>query len=279
MTLKHFLTLGRLSSLPTVWTNGLAGWLLTGMYFDVLPLLALMVSLSLFYLAGMLLSDAFDTEAAAAERLARPIPKRAASRAMVFRLGFGMLGAAVLIGFFLRVEAGFAGVALALAIVAFDYLHKQTPLAPVLMGLVRMLTYAMAALAASGEISQAAIFGAIGLFAHVAGLSYIVRQAAYNRTCQAWPLAVLAVPLPMILIVSGTSAWPWLAAYAAVVALALGLLFRRKPGDVPKAVATLIAAIALYDAALLSGVGFVPAVIALCGFGATLALRRRKSGT
>lgn len=278
MTPKIFLALGRVSNLPTVWTNGLAGWLLASVHVELFPLAALTVSLTLFYLAGMFLNDAFDAETGAAERSARPIRKGEVGRAMVLRLGLSMLGAAVLLGFLVRVEAGFAGIALALVILAHDYLHKQTPLSPVLMGIFRMLTYGMAALAASGEISQAAIFGAVGLFAHVAGLTYIARQAAYSRIVLAWPLAVMAVPPAMIVIVSGVSAWPWLAVYAAVVALALGLLFRRKQGDPRRAVVTLAAAIALYDAALLSGVGFVPAVAALCGFGVTLALRRRISG-
>ena len=71
-----------------------------------------------------------------------------------------------------------------------------------------------------------------------------------------------------------------LAAYGIWSGWALSLLFRRRPGDVPRAVVSLIAAVSLYDAVLIAGAGggwlALPAVAA---FAATLALQRLVPGT
>jgi 4-hydroxybenzoate polyprenyltransferase len=64
------------------------------------------------------------------------------------------------------------------------------------------------------------------------------------------------------------------------LAIALRRLARRAPGDVPRAVVTMIAAIALYDAALIASSGAVLAGVMACGFfGLTLALQRVAAGT
>jgi hypothetical protein len=64
------------------------------------------------------------------------------------------------------------------------------------------------------------------------------------------------------------------------VCYALWLLRRRKPGDVPRAVVSLIAGISLLDAMLLAGAGYVLfAWLAVVAFVITLALQRWISGT
>jgi hypothetical protein len=86
------LRLGRISNLPTVWTNTLVGVTLAGgTSFDArVPLL--MVALSLFYIGGMFLNDAFDREFDARTRPDRPIPAGQVTASTVFGSGFGMLG-------------------------------------------------------------------------------------------------------------------------------------------------------------------------------------------
>ena len=69
------LRLGRVSNLPTVWTNTLAGIVLAGGRIERCPhRCPLLVALSLFYIAGMYLNDAFDAGIDARERPERPIP-------------------------------------------------------------------------------------------------------------------------------------------------------------------------------------------------------------
>ncbi len=59
-TLKDYLTLCRVSNLPTVWTNVLAAGLLAGGPFMPAPFFMLALALSCFYLAGMSLNEVFS---------------------------------------------------------------------------------------------------------------------------------------------------------------------------------------------------------------------------
>lgn len=282
-TLRMHLALGRVSNLPTVWSNALAGAALAGAGLGGSAWLALMLALSLFYTGGMYLNDAFDAELDAQERAARPIPMGEIGRGAVFLLGSAMLAIGIALGFLVGSGPGYAGAALAIMIVLYDWLHKRTEFAPLLMGACRFLVYLMAALAAVGPLF-AAIIGALGLFAHVVGLTFAARQEAFDRLDRAWPLAVLALPL-LIALGFAVAGGGWLAfllaaAYAAWGAYSLHFLFRKQKGDVPRAVIGLIAAISLYDAVLIAAMGLpVLAIIAALGFPAVLALQRIASGT
>src|SRR5258706_12334478 len=71
--LRTLLVLGRVSNLPTVWSNCLAGWWLSGGgNFWKLPLPLLGVSA--LYTGGMFLNDAFDAEFDQQRRASLPIP-------------------------------------------------------------------------------------------------------------------------------------------------------------------------------------------------------------
>ncbi|MEM9522823.1 MAG: UbiA family prenyltransferase [Pseudomonadota bacterium] len=278
--MQTFLKLGRVSNLPTVWTNALAGAVLAGVP-DASTILLVGLALSVLYIGGMWLNDAFDAEIDARERANRPIPKGEITRGAVFAGGFGLLGGGVVLAFTLGGDAGLAGLGLAGVIILYDWLHKRTAFSPVIMGAARFFCYLVAALAV-GRITASVGLGALGLMAYTAGLTYAAKQEAYDRLESAWPLAILAVPLLYALV--GTGGDPlaltiW-AGLLAVVLLALRRLFRRDKGDVPRAVVTLIAAMALYDAVLIAGAGQTLLVFpALAGFGLTLLLQRLVSGT
>ena len=87
MTLGVALRLGRVSNLPTVWTNTLAGIVLTGMAVNDARTVPILLAMSLFYVGGMYLNDAFDAEIDAEERAERPIPSGQISRQSVFVSG------------------------------------------------------------------------------------------------------------------------------------------------------------------------------------------------
>ena len=282
MTLDTVLRLGRVSNLPTVWSNALAGLVLGGAAFGAGGFLAVAIALSLFYVGGMWLNDAFDAEIDARERQRRPIPAGAVSRRTVFFVGGALIGLGVALGAMFGAAAAAAALALAGLVVLYDWVHKRTSLAPLVMGGTRFLCYVFAAAAVAGTLPAELLLGAAGLFAYVVGLTYAARQEAYDRLDRGWPLAVLAAPLVIALAVSGAGVPALLlcAALAAVMAYALRLLFRRDRGDVPRAVVTLIAGIALYDAALIAAAGAGgPALLAAAAFPLTLALQRLAPGT
>lgn len=288
MTPRTLLRLGRVSNLPTVWSNALAGAALVGGLaasggaLGGLALAAL--ALTLAYVAGMWLNDAFDADIDARERPSRPIPAGEISRGAVFAGGWAMLAAAVAVAALTGPAAALATVALAGAVALYDWVHKRTALAPLIMGAARALSYLVAAAAVAPHALDGRLLaiGALGLAAHVAGLTYAARQEAYDRLGALWPLGVLAVPAAIALWLAATVpvAAPSAVALLLVTALAIRRLLRRGPGDVPGAVVAMIAAIALWDATLIAAAGAPVAALAAAGcFGLTLALQRVVAGT
>ena len=88
-----YLQLGRVSNLPTVWSNVLAGIVLGGAALHVGPAIGLGLAASLYYVGGMFLNDAFDHRVDARQRPERPIPAGLIGAGEVYRIGFGLLGA------------------------------------------------------------------------------------------------------------------------------------------------------------------------------------------
>ncbi|WP_353981395.1 UbiA family prenyltransferase [Salinicola endophyticus] len=281
-----WLRLGRVSNLPTVWSNALAGALLAGASGSFASGLVVLTALTLCYLGGMYLNDACDATIDARERADRPIPSGEVGRATVALIGLALLAAAVLLLFTTGAAAGTAGLALAAAVLLYDLRHKRVSWSPLVMGGCRLLCYLVAALALGGQLGAPLWLGALGLACHVIGLTYAARQEAYDRLGALWPLGVLAVPLLLtlaaVLWMPGTALLAtllWLG-YLAWGLRCLTWLRRRAPGDVPRAVVGLIAAISLYDAVLIATLGQpLLALLAVCAWAATLQLQRLSAGT
>lgn len=284
------LRLGRVSNLPTVWTNTLAGIVLAGGDVADRRTLPLIVALSLFYVAGMYLNDAYDAEIDARERPERPIPSGQVSAETVFTAGFAMmaLGLALLawIGYGMRAGLGIGpvlgGLGLGAAIVLYNRRHKNNPLSPVLMGLCRVLVYVIAGLAVAPNLPVAVRIGAVLLLCYLIGLTYIAKQETLGEVRNLWPLLFLAAPVVYTLATAleSPSAAALSLIFVAWVGLALWFLRRRQPGDVPRAVVSLIAGISLLDAVLIAGTGAVGiAWMAVLGFALTLVLQRFVAGT
>ena len=166
-----YLRLGRVSNLPTVWSNVLAGAVLAGVRPTLAQALGLGLANSLAYVGGMFLNDAFDRHVDARERAERPIPQGLIAPSEVSLVGFGLLAVSLLLlSAFGRALGG--GVALTIAIVVYDLWHKGNPLSPVLMAVCRMLVYVTAALGTSGRVPVAVLAGALVLGAYVMALSW-----------------------------------------------------------------------------------------------------------
>ena len=280
------LRLGRVSNLPTVWSNSLAGLVLAGGTAATIGIelgLGLMVIMSLFYIGGMYLNDAFDQHIDAVERPERPIPSGQVRASTVYICGCGMLLVGVVSLFCWDWRAGLAGVALAGAITYYDWRHKSDPLGPAWMGLCRMLVYLAAALLVSTQPPAILYFGALALFCYLIGLTYIAKQENLGQVANLWPLLFLAVP---------AAAAVWMAAndiglvlvLAAIFVLwiinALRYLWRRQLGDIPRAVVSLIAGMSLLDAILIAHMGALPLAWTAVGcFILTLAFQRFIPGT
>lgn len=290
MKLSLALQLGRISNLPTVWSNVLVGALLGGAALGDARLPLVMAAMSLFYIGGMFLNDAFDREFDAVHRPQRPIPSGQVSAGEVFAFGLGMLALGLAgLAWASRGAGGLpdwravaAGAALAGTIVFYDLHHKDNPLSPLVMGLCRVLVVLGAAVALTPELTPPVVFAAAALLAHLIGLTYIAKQEHLDRLGALWPLGFLALPLlyGLTLALATPLVWMPLVLYVGLLAYALTRLRRRAPGDVPRAVVTLIAGMSVLDAVLLAGAGqLVAALLAVAAFWLTLALQRWVAGT
>jgi len=290
MNLKTALKLGRVSNLPTVWTNTLAGAVLGGATAFGPKMAVMLVAFSLFYIGGMFLNDAFDAEFDARHRPERPIPSGEVSRSTVFISGFGQMFAGLLLlgwagnGFepATGIAPVLAGVALAAMITLYDAYHKGNPLSPLLMGLCRVLVYVGAAFCVTQALPGMLWVGAGLLLCYLFGLTYIAKQENLGEIGNLWPLLFLAAPIlyGMWFAASEFVVMPFWLLFFAWVLVALWFLRRRSAGDIPRAVVSLIAGISLFDAMLIAAAGAPGlAVLALAGFGVTLFLQRYIAGT
>ena len=284
MTWSVALRLGRVSNLPTVWTNVLAAAALAGMADRLVAVVVLAVACSLFYVGGMFLNDAFDREFDARVRPERPIPSGVVTTRAVFGWGFGFLAvglvAVAVVG---RGGAGLvSGVTLAGAIVLYDVWHKSNPAAPLLMGLCRVLVYVTTAAALTGAVPLAVVGGAGALLGYLVGLTYVARHEIVGAVRNVWPLASLAAPLVVwsVALRAGGLGASLYAATVAWVLVCISHLGWRATVDVPRAVVGMIAGIALVDAlALVAGGHGGLALFAVGCFGLTLALQEWVPGT
>ncbi|MFQ5897792.1 MAG: UbiA family prenyltransferase [Candidatus Methylomirabilia bacterium] len=285
-----YLRLGRVSNLPTVWTNVLAGVSLADAPLQPATVTALIAALSLFYIGGMYLNDAFDREIDSRERPERPIPSGLVSAREVFGIGYGMFAVALLIlaahAFWRGGRPSWAplasGLALAALITYYDARHRRDPLSPVVMGLCRVLVYVTAAVAVADRLAPPVLGGALVLLLYLIGLTYVAQQELLSEYRNLWPLAFLGAPFVYgvpVLLGGGGGALIYVG-FLGWVCYAISMLVRKRRTNIPGAVISFIAGISLLDALLIAGTENSGAAgWGVVGFGLTLFFQRYIRGT
>jgi 4-hydroxybenzoate polyprenyltransferase len=171
--------LGRVSNVPTVWTNVAAGIALAGASLRPSLIVLLGLAVSLFYVGGMYLNDAFDAGWDRQHRPERPIPAGQVQARTVYLAGFAMLGAGLLLiacGTSTRPPL-YAALILCALIIFYDASHKANPLSPVVMALCRVSVYALAALAVHPPPLPTAVYvGSAALLLYLVFLSTLARK-------------------------------------------------------------------------------------------------------
>ena len=290
MNLKTALTLGRVSNLPTVWTNMMAAIALVGANFTDSRILPIVIALTLFYIGGMFLNDAFDAEIDAKERPERPIPSGQISKDAVFVWGFGMLAVGLMVLIWIGrsfpdstgIWPAIGGLGLAATIVAYNRNHKGNPISPIVMGLCRVFVYITTGLCFVTALGQPILVGSLLILAYLIGLTYIAKQENLGHVKNLWPLLFLGAPVIYggILATENFDLFPFLGLFTLWVLVALFFVKRRGPGDIPRAVVSLIAGMCLLDAILIASTGQLYfAGVAVGGFALTLIFQKFISGT
>jgi hypothetical protein len=271
VNLSTALRLGRVSSLPTIVTNVLAAVALAGNHPKPLTIAIACIAMSILFVAGSLLNDAFDRDFDRIDRKDRPIPSGAVTAGFVFDAGFVLLGLGILLIVLLALVTGAGGkpilsvVALGALIIFFDADHRDNPLAPLLMGLCRGAVYTTAALLVRHDLCPEVLVGTALVVAYFTGLAYVSRGTLSTL----WPLGLLALPFVV--------AWPngitGFAIYAGYLVWVLRALFVLRGR--PMKAASLVAGISLLDALLVANLGHPSlALVALGAFALTTLLQR-----
>ena len=278
--LSTLMRLGRISNIPTVWTNVLAGSVIAGGAPHPGRIMVILFAMTAFYVGGMYLNDFFDRAIDARDRPGRPIDAGEIRAGTVSLLGFGLLGIGIVLMVTFGLGAMLWGTLLAVVIVLYDVWHKGNTLSPVVMGSCRALVYLGTGVAVSGGISQATIIGAAALASHVAGITYVAKQESLDRVGNLWPLLLLAAPLLVALpaLFSGLTVIIAFILLLGADAVAIRLLVKRPvPGAVPLAVSGLIAAICFVDALAITLAGGDALLAEICALGYPLTRHFQRS--
>lgn len=136
---KAFLALVRIPTVFSSMSNAYAGYFIGGGRGPAPALFLGILAAALFIMAGMALNDVADKEVDARERPGRPIPSGAVSLGAAWGLSLGMMAAGLALLAIASPRSALVGLALCLAVFAYNFLLKGTALGPAAMGLCRLL--------------------------------------------------------------------------------------------------------------------------------------------
>jgi len=249
-TLRTLLILGRVSNLPTVWSNCLAGWLLAGAALNG-SFALLCLGATCLYLGGMYLNDAFDAQFDAQHRPERPIPSRAIRVETVWGWGFAWLGIGLACLFLFGKVTMILALLLTLSILVYDAVHKMFAFSPALMAACRAFLVLAASSVPHDRVEGIAIWSALVMGSYIVGLSYIARRETGGGALSFWPLLFLIAPVVLAVIVNQGGNF-WRAALLCAVLLvwmarSLHFALWAAQRNIGRSVAGLLAGIPLVD--------------------------------
>jgi 4-hydroxybenzoate polyprenyltransferase len=279
--LAGYLALARVSNTPTVITNVLAGAALATAAEPTARVIPLVLSLVLFYTAGMFLNDVCDYAIDCRERPQRPLPSGAVSRSSAAAAAVSLLalGSAILLA--VSVASFVSGLLLVALIVVYDLWHKRNRLSPVLMAGTRMLAYVTAFVAFADAASPELVVAAALLGLYVLGLTAIAKVEASGALSGSWPVVLLLLPASYYAFELPIGSLALVVLFAAWTVSAVCSVYRSRDRDIGGGVQRLIAGIALYDSLVLAGPGGAPiaAAFAVAAFATAMFLQRHIAGT
>ncbi len=254
--IHSLLILGRVSNLPTVWSNCLAGWWLGGGG-SILNLLTLCSSATALYIGGMFLNDAMDVDFDRVFRSERPIPSGKISLRHVWIWGLSLLvGGLGLLGF-LGLPPVIFGLCTVASILFYDWIHKSTVLSPLIMAGCRFFLFLTAASVGNQGVSGIVVWSAVALASYIVGLSYLAKNESQPGPLRYWPCIALFVPLVLAWFINaGDYRRPsqiMILASALWIVQTLRIAFGKSSDRMGRAVSQLLAGIVIIDLLALAG--------------------------
>lgn len=279
----------RVSNLPTIWTNVLAGAAIAGWGggWSVWPVVLALLAASLLYTGGMLLNDLIDAPWDREHKRDRPIAAGRLSARLAGSLAMAcLLGGLAIATLHGSAAAGYGG-ALVGCVVLYNLRHKRSPLAVIYMAGCRALLYPFAAaVVLSGAAGAEPAFPVWPASAAVGVYTLLLTLAARREDQSGARVSALLawlVPFPFL---AAAMAYPadrllWtLFAGAAFFAWCAVSARHAVRGQIREAVLGWLSGFCLADAFLLCLVGRLElAPIAVIAWLATAASHRFISGT
>lgn len=288
--LRTVLVLGRVSNLPTIWTNVAVGWFLSGGAWNA-EFAWILGGMSLLYIAGMTLNDAFDAGWDRENAPDRPIAAGKISEKSVWILGgIQMIGGATLLMIFTSVHLLFLSLLIVL-IVLYNALHKKWSGSVLFMGLCRAMVYLGAASAVVSQtstisVSTEVVLVAIGVLFYIAGITLAARSEHLDSPSGPGFLPRILLTLPVLFPLLGSRNQPQTPtsialAITGVLAVWAWIAITRSAFQkrLPLGIAYSIAGIALFDAAIVAFADWRAAVFAVICFVITLFAQKRIPAT
>jgi 4-hydroxybenzoate polyprenyltransferase len=199
--LRTLLILGRVSTLPTVWSNCLAGWWLGGGgRYSALPWL--LFGSTFLYAGGTFLNDAFDADFDQQHRRVRPIPGGLIELEAVRRLGLAWLAIGWLILLWLGRVPAALGLLLIACILAYNSLHRLITFSSVFLGICRFFLYVIAASVATDGVTGWSIWCGLAMACYLMGVGYFLPRERKHGALSHWPLVLLAIPVFLALLMN-----------------------------------------------------------------------------
>ena len=296
--MNTYLTLGRVSNLPTVWTNVLAAAAIAGAYAPFSTWVSILSAMSLFYVAGMYHNDVCDIHYDRQHQPNRPIAAGQISLERVETLAAVFTLLAMLLVYQARMTAPvaqgsaslgwlFSALLLVLCIVLYNRHHKDNPFSPLLMAACRISVLLCASYTLTAQMPPVLLLAMVAMFSWLIGLTYLAKHerladVSLQNLYQQWPLLALGLSVAIALALSIRAPQTLIPAMAliAVIAVARNRLLSQAPGSKGPAVALMIAGICWVDGIFLAvywgGTGIIVALLAFC---LTLGLQRYIAGT
>jgi 4-hydroxybenzoate polyprenyltransferase len=177
---KTLLILGRVSNLPTVWSNCLCASIL-GDTISNLHFLNIFAGTSLIYIGGTYLNDYCDTDFDREHCPERPIPsgKIARETVLVLAVLLHVIGL-LLIGLVNITSFGYA-LLLTLLTVSYNVSHKKQTFSVFFMAGCRSCVYFITGAAAFTGVTQIITIAAILMFVYICGITYLARGEHTSR--------------------------------------------------------------------------------------------------
>lgn len=286
MRLSTALKLGRVSNLPTIWTNCLVGFAIAGVDSEIINTIIICIAFSLFYTAGMFFNDFFDYQWDKIHQPDRPIAAGETSQSQVALYGSVFIATGVILVIIASSKqylptAIISTLALIGCIVLYDWKHKEWPHSSWLMGCCRLLVYWTVALTVA-PFSYAFAIPGLCIMGYIAGITYLARSEHVNTLTAWWPICLLGAPLVYATLLARHS--PILLLFAVILAIWLGISVKKLiPGgnrSIPQSITNLLAGICLIDALILAGKNYYSmAALGLVAFILTVFLQMKVKAT